>query len=263
MKRVLLITTLRFFVTIGITCLLMWMLLSLWPNLQSSGYSTSDELKFIFIHGGRSLLLISLALLFSLAFTGCALIFSLRFHQPRFISVGIKSGFYILSAIPALFVGYLVLEFFNKNLGHDLFVASQSQAGQLKYYLLPAFVLGVGDGFLNELIQHAEEEVNAIRRENYVRMAKGMGGSLWKYIWRDLIVRSSRVIFSRLTMLISGTVVIEFVFGIPGLGDLVFNAAERRYALRLMLVLFCIVIVVSFLNLMYRIMAVVMDARLR
>lgn len=263
MKRPILISTLRFFVTVGITCLLIGLLLRLWPSPQKSGYSTFHELKLIFItHGGRSFILIVLALLFSIGFTAFSFLFSARFHQA---GLGIKFGFYLLSSIPTIFVGYLAVACFHK-LGIDL-VAIGDKAERWQYYLIPALVLGVGDGFLNEFIQHAEEEVEAIRRENYIRLAKAIGTSglrrWWEYIQNDLMLRSSRVVFSRMTALISGTVVIEFVFGIPGLGLLVFDAAEKRYSLRLMLILLCMVIVVSLLNFMYRVMAVILDPRLR
>ena len=133
MKRQVFISALRFVVTIGITCLLMGLLLRLWPNTQESGYSTAEELKLIFItYGGRSLLLITLALLISIGFTALSLLFSIQFHRPRFIGLGVKSCFYILSAIPTIFVGYLVLAFFNKHLGIDL-VPDGDDVGKLQY----------------------------------------------------------------------------------------------------------------------------------
>ncbi len=271
MKHTILISLFKFAVTVTIAFLLMTLLLEFWPQEVSefapyaqrarAAFSITDELANILRYGRYSLLLIMLALLFSIGFTTCSLLFSMRFRQPKFIGPSMKSGFYILSSIPTIFIGYLVLEFFSR-LGIDLQMYGDD-TGKLQYYLIPALVLGVGDGFLNEFIQHAEEEVDAIRRENYVRMAKAIGAKMWLHIRNDFIVRSSRVILSRMTALISGTVIIEFVFGIPGLGAFAFKAAERGYKERLMLILLCIVAVVSFLNLMYRVMVTVLDPRLR
>jgi ABC-type dipeptide/oligopeptide/nickel transport system permease component len=262
MKHSLLVSVFRFFVTVGMTCLLMFLLLRLWPNAQQSRYSAAHELTEIFINGGRSFIVIALALAFSCGFTAFSLLFARRFHRP---GLGIKSCLYILSSIPTIFVGYLVQDFFRQRLGIDLLLTGVD-AGKWQYYLIPALVLGVGDGFLNEFIQHAGGEVEAIRRENYLRMAKALGasgGRMWGYIKNDLLVRSSRVMLSRVTALISGTVVVEKIFGISGLGGLAFNAAERGHILTIMLILFCMVIVVSLLNLVYRIIAVILDPRLR
>ncbi len=262
MKYSILISILRFIITVGMACLIIFLLLKLWPNTQKSGYSVWYEIKLVSVNGSRSLILIVLATLFSIAFTAFSLLFSTRFRHPRPISMGVKSCIYVLSAIPTVFASYLALRFFQQFFGVSLYCIGNDAKG-LQYYVIPALVLGVGDGLLNEFIHHAEAELNVIRQANYVKMAKSIGAKMWPYIRNDFVVHSSRVLFSRITALISGAIVVEFIFRIPGLGWLAFDAAEKRYTSRLMLVLLCMVITVSLLNLIYRVMAVALDPRLR
>ena len=131
------------------------------------------------------------------------------------------------------------------------------------YYIIPAIVLGIGDGFLNELLRSSEEEIDVIKRENYLRMAKLIGANMWKHIKNDFIIHTSRTIFSRTAALLSGTVIVEFVFRLPGLGWLAFRAAEKQNALELLFILFCSVFIVGFFNVLHLILAVIFDPRLR
>ncbi len=131
------------------------------------------------------------------------------------------------------------------------------------YYILPAIVLGISDGFLTELILSSEDELNSIRRESYVRMSKLIGAKMWYRIRNDFFIHTSRVFLSRTGALLSGTVVVEFVFRLPGLGSLAFGAAEDSNVLRLMSILIFSVIIVGFLNLLHRLIAVIYDPRLR
>ncbi len=69
-------------------------------------------------------------------------------------------------------------------------------------------------------------------KRDYVRAAalKGIAWSsvIWRHVLRNALLPTVTVIAISVSWLISGLVVIEFVFGFPGLGSLLVAAIERR-----------------------------------
>lgn len=69
-------------------------------------------------------------------------------------------------------------------------------------------------------------------KRDYVRTAVFKGipyrDVIWRHVLRNALLPTITVIALSITWLISGLVVIEFVFGFPGLGGLLITAIERR-----------------------------------
>lgn len=69
-------------------------------------------------------------------------------------------------------------------------------------------------------------------KRDYVRTAVFKGipyrDVIWRHVLRNALLPTITVIALSITWLISGLVVIEFVFGFPGLGSLLITAIERR-----------------------------------
>lgn len=279
MKRYILSSAVRFIASLAIAILLMLLLINLWQNLsektlQSDAQSGSQVLNSPSEHGiniskfsaytMRSFFLIILALIVSSLCTAISLLLSIRFSRLPIVGLSFKAPLYLASVIPYVFAGYFIRTFlgktFNISLTYDLLAPATLR---WIYYVIPAIILGVGDGFLNELLSNSEEEIESIKRENYVKMAKLMGANIRKHIWQELTIRVSRAWFSRISALISGTVIIEYIFNLPGLGWLAFKSAEKHDTWQLLSVLFCSIFLVSVLNLFHRILAAKLDPRLR
>lgn len=161
----------------------------------------------------------------------------------------LNSHFHQSALLLVAFSGSWVLLFFNRSL--------------LKY-CLAGFILGVGDGLLNETVKNAELEVEDLQRQNYIRQAKSMGEEVWLVSRVDFWVRFWRVLVSKIPTLISSSVIIEFVFRLDGLGSLIFHAtAPSRAPSLLFSILVCIVIGLSVLNFIYSIVCAIFDPRLR
>ena len=250
----------RFVLTLLLAFFLMMVVLSFWPHKNASGWGVAGEMKEIIKFGTRSMLLIALALMFSLLFS----LASIALH--RWLPLTTPFVF-VVSAIPAIFMGYLILalfrakgiepHFFHNPTGEELFHVPFS------YYLLPAFVLGISDGFLSELILHLRQEISAIFGERYIKHALAMGFSPLAFAKRDLISRSLRVVFSRATALLSGSIVVERIFGVRGIGHLIFLAADYKYAGFMFLIVVSSVIFGGGLNFVHYLLSLLMDARLR
>jgi ABC-type dipeptide/oligopeptide/nickel transport system permease component len=229
----------QFIVTVAIALTVMLLLL---------GWGALGELKQVVKPALRSLGLIGLALPFSILFT----LLSQCFKRTRLL-------FFLLSTIPAIFLGYLMTEF----LQHFWGISYNVDKLHLLKYVPPALALGIGDGFLNEFTQHTQQEFSTVMRENYVKHAKTMGAQVYIEAANDFTNRSLRILLTKTTALISGTVVVEKVFGIKGIGDTVFDAIKFEDAGFLSLILCGIVIVVALFNVVHQIMSLFLDPRLR
>ncbi len=229
---------------------------------QDMGNTIHHE-KVITLVGSKtknSFFLITLAILVSVSLS---LLWVWLFYrlEPYPIAHGmVKIIVYGLSVVPVFMVGYLLIlvssEKFHIKLTMDM-------AEGIRYYLIPGLLLGVGDGFLAEMIRHIQTEIKGITSENYILMAKAKGAPLWQHIRYDLIIQTLRVISSRATLLISGTVIIEIIFNLDGIGNLAFNAAEARDVNLLLGILILSVFIVGFVNLANRMVAIWVDPRLR
>lgn len=90
-------------------------------------------------------------------------------------------------------------------------------------------------------------------KRDYVRTAalKGIAWRtvVWRHVLRNALLPTITVIAISITWLISGLVVIEFVFGFPGLGSLLIAAIERRDLLLVQAIVMVTVTIILFANL--------------
>ncbi len=90
-------------------------------------------------------------------------------------------------------------------------------------------------------------------KRDYVRTAalKGIAWRtvIWRHVLRNALLPTITVIAISITWLISGLVVIEVVFGFPGLGSLLIAAIERRDLLLAQAIVMVTVTIILFANL--------------
>lgn len=107
---------------------------------------------------------------------------------------------------------------------------SQDPVKWLRYLTLPAITLGmVHAGLIARMVRTAMLDVI---REDYVRTAKAKGLAdrviLVKHVFRNSLVPVLTVIGVSFGLLVGGAIVVETVFTIPGIGQLVMNSVQRR-----------------------------------
>ena len=100
----------------------------------------------------------------------------------------------------------------------------------LRALVLPAVALAVVQAAI--LARIVRSAVLDVLREDFVRTARAKGqsprGVLWGHVLRNAMVPVLTVMGLQFANLLTGTVVIEQVFALPGLGRLVFQAIANR-----------------------------------
>ena len=135
----------------------------------------------------------------------------------------------------------------------------------LKSLLLPAIALATVQAAI--LTRVTRSSVLETIREDYVRTARAKGltraATLWRHVLRNALIPVVTIMGLQFANLLAGTIVIENVFFLPGLGRLVFQAIANRDLVvvkDVVLLLAAMVVVVNFIvDLAYAII----DPRLR
>ena len=100
----------------------------------------------------------------------------------------------------------------------------------LRALLLPALALAVVQAAI--LARVTRSAVVDVMREDFVRTARAKGLSrqqaLWRHVLRNALIPVLTVAGLQFANLVTGTIVIENVFVLPGIGRLVFQAISNR-----------------------------------
>jgi peptide/nickel transport system permease protein len=137
-------------------------------------------------------------------------------------------------AVPSFWAGLLLILLFSVRLG---WVQSGGFAGwdegvwpALRSLLLPALALGFFQAAV--LIRATRSAVLDVLREDYVRTARAKGLRealvIVKHTFRNAMIPVVTVAGLQLGQLIAGSIILESVFALPGLGRLALNAITAR-----------------------------------
>ena len=134
-----------------------------------------------------------------------------------------------------------------------------------KALILPAVALAAVQAAI--LARITRSAVLDVLREDFVRTARAKGLSarqtLWRHVLRNAFVPVLTVMGLQFANLIAGTVVIENVFSLPGLGRLVFQAIANRDLLIVRNVVMLLAAAVIVINFVVDVLYAVIDPRLR
>lgn len=137
-------------------------------------------------------------------------------------------------AMPSFWVGMVLVTFFA--LVNPWFPAtayeplSEGVGPWLRHILLPAVALSLAVGA--EIVRHTRGGVVDVLERPYIRTARARGASgAWlvrKHVLRNAAIPVVTVVGLQTGRLLGGTVVVEAVFGISGLGSLAIDAVLQR-----------------------------------
>jgi peptide/nickel transport system permease protein len=135
----------------------------------------------------------------------------------------------------------------------------------LTYLVLPAIALG---GLQAALIARTtRSSMLDVLTENYMKTAKAKGLSeqvrIYKHALRNAALPVLTVIGQTFGTLIAGAAVVETVFNIPGIGQLVVNSVERRDFVVIQGVVLLIAVSYVLINLVVDVLYSALDPRLR
>jgi peptide/nickel transport system permease protein len=103
--------------------------------------------------------------------------------------------------------------------------------------------------------------------EDYIRTARARGLSqrqaLWGHALRNALIPVLTIVGLQFAFLLAGTIIIENVFSLPGLGRLIFQAISQRDLIVVKSVVMLLVFAVILVNFIVDIAYVVIDPRLR
>ena len=135
----------------------------------------------------------------------------------------------------------------------------------LRSLALPAVALAVVQAAI--LARFTRSAVLDVLREDFVRTARAKGLSrravLWGHVLRNALVPVVTVMGLQFANLVTGTVVIENVFSLPGLGRLIFQAIGNRDLPLVQALVMLIAATVITINFVVDLLYAVIDPRLK
>jgi peptide/nickel transport system permease protein len=134
-----------------------------------------------------------------------------------------------------------------------------------KALLLPALSLAAVQAAI--LARVTRSSVLEVMREDYVRTARAKGLSrravLWRHVLRNAMIPVLTIMGLQFANLITGTIVVENVFVLPGIGRLVFQAIANRDLLVVRDVVMLLAGVVVIVNFVVDVLYAMIDPRLK
>jgi peptide/nickel transport system permease protein len=190
-------------------------------------------------------------------------------HHRNPLGAAISAASQIGIAIPAFLAGILLVFVFAvkaQALPSGGYVPiAEDPAGWLRSLLLPWLSLGLVQGAV--LTRYVRSAVLDVMREDYLRTARAKGrgrmGALWRHGLRNASIPVVTILGLQLATLLIGAVVVERVFVIPGLGDLLLNGVAGRDLLLVQGVVMVLVAAVLLINFLVDVAYAALDPRLR
>jgi peptide/nickel transport system permease protein len=171
-------------------------------------------------------------------------------------------------AIPSFWLGLILILVFSVGLrwfpvfGYvSLF---SDPLGHFTHLVMPT--LSLGAGYAAMILETSRNSLIEVLRQDYIRTARAGGLSercvLWKYALRNALIPTVTVIGIQVGYLMSGAVIVENVFAIPGMGRLLVNAVLSRDYPVVQGAMLVIVLIFTIANLLVDIICVAIDPRI-
>jgi len=156
------------------------------------------------------------------------------YRRGSFLDQAAISTAMLAASVPSFWTGLIVQRYLATELG---WFPSSGYGGpdadfweRMRHLLLPSLVLGVVNSAL--ILRFTRASMLDVLGEDYVRTArsKGMGEArvVLRHAMKNAAIPIITVVGLTFALLVSGAVVTERVFNIPGMGNLVVNAVLRR-----------------------------------
>ncbi|NBQ87235.1 MAG: ABC transporter permease [Betaproteobacteria bacterium] len=135
----------------------------------------------------------------------------------------------------------------------------------LRALMLPALSLAVVQGAI--LARITRSAVLEVLREDFVRTARAKGVSqravLWRHVLRNAMVPVLTVMGLQFAELLAGTIVVENVFYLPGLGRLIFQSIANRDLIVVRNCVLLLAVIVVVVNFVVDVLYAVIDPRVK
>ena len=166
-----------------------------------------------------------------------------------------------LASMPGFFLALILILIFALWLG----LLPSNGIGTMRHYILPVFTLALPTAAL--LARMTRTSMLETMRQDYIRTAKAKGASKMRVIVRHALKPSLLPIIVVLGMnfayLLGGALIIEIVFGLPGIGNIIINAVQMKDTPVIMAVAVFMAVLYKLIMLVVDIIQVIIDPRLK
>jgi len=146
----------------------------------------------------------------------------------------LRSATILLIAIPSFWIGTMIMIYPSVWWGWSppmqLIPFAKDPIGNLGMFLLPALVLGTN--MTGASMRMTRTMVLEVLRQDYIRTgwAKGLNERVivFRHTLKNALIPVITIIGMQLPVLIGGSVIIEQIFNLPGMGSLLLNAISTR-----------------------------------
>ncbi|WP_028855712.1 ABC transporter permease [Psychrilyobacter atlanticus] len=174
-----------------------------------------------------------------------------------FVMIGAISGI----SLPLFWLGLMLIQVFSVDLGWF----PTGGIDGLKSYVLPSITLGAG--IMSMIARYTRSSMIEILREPYIRTSRAKGVSemlvVGKHALRNSLIDVVTIVGLQFGFLLAGSVLVETVFSIPGLGRLLIDSILFRdyTVIQVILLIFTLQFIV--VNLVVDVMYGILNPKIR
>ncbi|MGW4031534.1 ABC transporter permease [Streptomyces sp. NPDC004838] len=166
---------------------------------------------------------------------------------------------------PPFATGVLLIYVFGVGLGMPVFGAGDGGIDRLRHLVLPAVTLSVV--LIALVVRQTRAAVLDVTRQDYLTFvrARGLGVSrvLVHYVLRNSALPVVTTVGILIIQLTAGTVLVESVFSLPGIGTLMVESVEAKDMPVIQALCLLIAVVVVLTNLLVDLLSTLVDPRIR
>jgi len=170
-------------------------------------------------------------------------------------------GAMLLASMPGFWLGLMLIQLFSLKLSW----LPSSGTGSLLNYVMP--VLTLAGPTAAQILRLTRSTMLEVIRQDYIRTARAKGATerdiVWKHALRNALLPVVTVVGMNFGSLLGGTILVESVFALPGLGTLVLTAIRMKDIPQVMATVIFLASIFSVIMLLVDILYAYIDPRLR
>lgn len=177
---------------------------------------------------------------------------------------------FISQSVPGFFLGVMMLWLFSVQLGllptsgMYGFTGERTFSELVRHLILPAGIMAFGQ--LGPIIRYSKSGMLEVMNEEYIKTAKSKGIGAFavniKHAFRNSLIPIVTILGTEIPNLIGGSVIIEQIFGWPGLGTLMMTSVMSRDYPTIMGITCLIAAIVLIVNLLVDLVYGLIDPRI-
>ncbi|MDU4681376.1 MAG: ABC transporter permease subunit, partial [Cutibacterium avidum] len=172
-------------------------------------------------------------------------------------------------SIPSFWLAFLLIYLFAVKLGWFKTLSYNAMSGsffqKLYKFFLPSLAIAIPN--IATIIRYMQSAILDEINKDYVRTARMKGlllkDILYKHVLRNALVPVITIIGISITSSVGGSLIVENVFSLPGIGSLIVQSISSRDFPLIQSVVFAVAFMVIFINLIIDILYRIVDPRIR